>query len=119
MKQNEIKICSDCGTPLIWTFRWAGAEYYCLNCGTMGGVFGTGEYVKLTPELRLKRRVVNKIWKSIYSNNRLLLPACRYRRDNCEKCKKGAYHNQHLTKKEIKGNKIAERILKSVLHLFN
>ncbi len=66
MKREAIKIrvCS-CGTPLIWTFRWPYCEYYCLNCGGRGGMFGIGSNIELTTELKIKQRVVNKIWKSI------------------------------------------------------
>jgi hypothetical protein len=42
--------------PLIWTYNFPGAEYWCPACGYTGGMMGAGESVDETPELaeRLK-----------------------------------------------------------------
>ena len=50
---EEIRICEehDEEVPLIWTFAFAGAEYWCPFCGYTGGMFGSGMIVKETPEI--------------------------------------------------------------------
>jgi hypothetical protein len=116
--KKEITICEKCGTPLIWTFRWDYKEMYCLNCGAMGDMF-MGKKVETTPELKLKFKAVNKVWKSLYGKNRPLLPASGgYRKNNCKKCDAGENHSKHLSKKEIRENKVAEKILIRIKGLF-
>lgn len=38
-------------TPLIWTFAFPGAEYWCPYCGYHSGMFGAGEWIPSTLEL--------------------------------------------------------------------
>ena len=59
--EKEIKICSNHTEqiPLIWTFAFPGAEYWCPYCGFTGGMFGSGENVPETPALLQKA----KEWK--------------------------------------------------------
>lgn len=114
---REITICRDCGTPLLWTFRWAYKEYFCMNCGGTWGMMGAGISVEETPELKLKYRIVKRIWDSLYKGG-LLLPVSRYTRKDCKKCEAGGDHNDHLTKREIRNNKIGERLLKHYLQIF-
>lgn len=58
---SEIRICSyhqdKERTPLIWTFAFNGAEYWCPACGANYGMLGAGESVKSTKKLvdRLKK----------------------------------------------------------------
>lgn len=60
-EDDEIRICTshqkELRTPLIWTFAFPGAEYWCPYCGKNEGMLGAGEIVKSTPTLRnlLKR----------------------------------------------------------------
>jgi hypothetical protein len=53
VKTNEIKICSNHTeqVPLIWTFKFAGYEYWCPACGFKGEIFGSGRNVKATKKL--------------------------------------------------------------------
>lgn len=49
-----MKICSEhpeYQVPLISTFAFNGAEYWCPYCGYTGGMFGSGEDVKDTEKL--------------------------------------------------------------------
>jgi len=49
-----MKICSghsEYQTPLIWTFAFIGAEYWCPYCGYISGMLGAGTSVPETPEL--------------------------------------------------------------------
>ena len=51
---TEIKVCG-CDTeyqvPLIWTFAFSGAEYWCPYCGDNMGMMGAGENVPITKEI--------------------------------------------------------------------
>ena len=53
MKRGEMKICNqhEERVPLIWTFKFNGAEYWCPYCGYLGGMFGAGENVARTEKL--------------------------------------------------------------------
>ena len=60
MSEEFIRICRghrDIETPLIWTFKFDGAEYWCPHCGHTAGMLGAGIEVPHTPELakRLKQ----------------------------------------------------------------
>jgi hypothetical protein len=54
---NEIKEIKVCGcddehqVPLIWTFAFNGAEYWCPFCGNNYGMMGAGEAVPITKEI--------------------------------------------------------------------
>jgi hypothetical protein len=61
MTDDEIKVC-DCGdddvlTPLLWTFKFPGAEYWCPRCGYTAGMLGPSLTVPLTPELVTSKTV--------------------------------------------------------------
>jgi len=62
---KEIKICNnhDYKVPLIWTFAFMGAEYWCPYCGFEGGMLGSGKNVKKTKKLKIKRREYYKATK--------------------------------------------------------
>jgi len=50
---ETIKVCNcDKKTPLIWTFKFSGKEYWCPRCGYTSGMFGAGINVPLTLELK-------------------------------------------------------------------
>lgn len=114
----KITVCDDCETPLIFTFRWAFKEMYCLNCGALGDMF-MGKKVRLTDELKLKKRIVDRIWKTLYGREGFLLPVASYTIDGCKKCKSGDNHGQHLTNREIRNNKIANKILKKMIGIIS
>lgn len=62
----SIKICSshaDYPVPLIWTFAFIGAEYWCPHCGYTGGMMGAGENVEPTAELIALRTAFTKLSK--------------------------------------------------------
>ena len=48
----EVKCCSrhEENVKLIWTFAFAGAEYWCPYCGANEGIMGAGEIRELTFE---------------------------------------------------------------------
>lgn len=53
MSTETIKICSchEKQVPLLWTFKFNGAEFWCPACGYIGGMFGAGINVPVTNEL--------------------------------------------------------------------
>lgn len=54
---RKIKICSrhqNYKTPLIWTFAFPYAEYWCPACGAHEGMLGAGENVPWTWRLHHK-----------------------------------------------------------------
>lgn len=61
MKSNIeiIKICEkhDYKVPLIWTFSFPGAEYWCPYCGYSAGMMEAGKDVPVT-ELLIGRRTI-------------------------------------------------------------
>jgi hypothetical protein len=57
--ENDIKICpnhQEYQVPLIWTFAFSGAEFWCPYCGYKSGVLGAGKYIPSTPELQERHR---------------------------------------------------------------
>ncbi len=108
--QKTIRVCDDCGIPLIWTFAFDYKERYCLNCGLSGGMFGTGTDKPATRELVFKQKLVNAVWKIIYGKKGLVPKSSQ--RCNCKKCDNSSeVHYQHLTKSEKEWDIIAREHL--------
>lgn len=55
---DEIKICANHKNqvPLIFTFRFPGAEYWCPYCGYQSGILGAGINVKIPDTDLLEQR---------------------------------------------------------------
>lgn len=67
-KETEsIRVCTshqdELVTPLIWTFAFNGAEYWCPYCGKNEGMFGAGEEVESTAKLRNRLKRFKKLSK--------------------------------------------------------
>jgi hypothetical protein len=64
---KQIRVCNDHQedeiVPLIWTFAFNGSEYWCPACGFNGGMFGSGEVIEMTKELKKSRKKWSKIGK--------------------------------------------------------
>lgn len=93
---KEIMVCNDCGQPLIWTFAFPYAEYFCMNEYEAGGMFGTGHRVEATPELIATKKLYNRRWGQV---KRYLVKGAFYRQD-CDKCSHDEPHIKHLTNEE-------------------
>jgi hypothetical protein len=108
----EIRVCSDCGFPLIWTFAFDYCERYCVNCGSKGGMFGTGEDIPATRELIFQKKLVDAIWKVIYGKKGLVPTGGS--RTNCKICNSNSSerHYYHMTKAEKEWDSIARKYLK-------
>ncbi len=70
-QSEEIRICTshkdELRTPLIWTFAFIGAEYWCPYCGKNEGMMGAGEWVKSTAVLRNRLRRFKALSKDYLS----------------------------------------------------
>lgn len=75
-KKQAIKICSRHQykekTPLIWTFAFIGAEYWCPACSYIGGMLGSGENVPSTKRLKDRLDKYKKLSKKFLRANSLL-----------------------------------------------
>lgn len=88
--QSTIRVCEhhpERETPLLWTFAFPGAEFWCPHCGYRHGMFGAGKIVDSTPEL-MKRREDDERASSAYleamgsrSCSSMLYEGVRYDRD--------------------------------------
>lgn len=76
---KQIKVCSyhqdQEVTPLIWTFAFIGAEYWCPFCGANMGMLGAGENVDATPELIERLNDYKKRSRQYLRGNSLLVCA--------------------------------------------
>ena len=52
---EAVNVCPRCHEPVVFTFEFAGAEYYCVGCHWQGGVFAQ-DRAAVTPAL-LRRQV--------------------------------------------------------------
>lgn len=62
-EKEKIKICychSDYEVPLIWTFAFPGAEYWCPYCGHAAGMMGAGTDVNFTEKLAGRKAIYEK-----------------------------------------------------------
>lgn len=111
---QTIRVCGECGVPLIWTFAFDYKERYCLNCGEGGGMFGTGNDVPATRELIFQKKLVDTIWKKVIYGKKGLVPkSCQ--RSNCKKCDSSSErHYNHLTPTEKEWDEIARKYLQSL-----
>jgi len=111
MKETEIRVC-DCGAPLHWTFLYAGAEYFCMNCHRMYGMLGAGEMVLQTTERRARQTVADSVFKAL---RKYLIGSGGYKKENCKQCnERDEYHTQHLTEYERLKDRIACNILDGI-----
>ena len=113
---KQITVCTRCKIPLIWTYLWAYNEYYCINCAGHWGMMGAGDYVDLTPELKAQNKVILRVWKAVRFN---LVNRGAYGIDNCKKCAGNYTHRDHLSKSEIRKDKIATSMLKKLIGAWN
>jgi len=103
---KQIRCCT-CGNPLISTFIYSGAEYYCIDCGSSYGFFDGYKDVDETQELN-KRGEENLKW---FLDIRKDLIGGGMKIRGCKKCDEGGYHLHHASDDEIKKHKEAEKKL--------
>lgn len=60
-QQEKIRVCHcNNDVPLIWTFKFVGAEYWCPNCGANYGMLGAGVETELTVKLKKSAKMWRK-----------------------------------------------------------
>jgi len=107
--KQMITVCRKCRHPLLWTFLFDGAEYYCLNCGGKTGMMGGGDDVEATVKLKAQQRVYKGIFGSIRG---YALGSGRFQRITCKRCKdRNEYHGLHTTEFEREKDKVASLFL--------
>lgn len=82
--KKTIKICYNHQdkeqTPLIWTFAFPGAEYWCPYCGNQTGMLGGGDDVGYTKELSERLKHYTKLSKDyLKARGSMIAAAIRYR----------------------------------------
>lgn len=66
-EQMNMCNCGNKSTPLIFTFAFPGAEYWCPYCGGLFDIFGSGHKVEKTPELEKELTELTKSVKEYLS----------------------------------------------------
>ena len=84
ISNNKIKICSyhrgKEETPLIWTFAFNGAEYWCPACGMNEGMLGAGINIPSTKVLRNRlARYKQRSRTFLTANGRLICAQLKYK----------------------------------------
>lgn len=73
---KTIKICPNHQdkekTPLIWTFAFIGAEYWCPACSYLSGMLGAGDDVPETKILKNRLKRYKKMARQFLRGNSLL-----------------------------------------------
>lgn len=106
-KSKTISVCNNCEKPVVWTFAFDGAEYYCLLCAGSTGMFGGKKEVKSTSELVAWKMIIERVWKALRQNH---TGSGRYRVSKCLKCKEED-HGRHFSKSEIERDKVVRWFL--------
>lgn len=110
--RKPIACCPADGAPLIWTFAFAGKEWYCLECGRAYPMFGHARREDPTPELQERLAALTAEWDE-HAGTKLITP--RAYRDGCAKCWRDPEsnhgilesHDRHATVKELDADREA------------
>ena len=113
--RKTIELCPNCKKPLVWTFMYAGNEWYCLNCKNSYPMFCDSISIEENDEdfkyYELQQRIYKNIFKVIEKD---LVPKRCYR-NKCKKCEsRQEYHYQHLTDLEKLKDRVARETLKTI-----
>lgn len=91
MTTRDSMVAMHCDRPLVWTFTFSYAEWYCLECGGQFGMFGVVS-VPATVEL-LALREANNAWFEAIAVH-IITP--RSRMADCDLCTRSD-HDTHVT----------------------
>lgn len=95
MSKDQISVCR-CGAPLVYTFAFSGAEYFCVECGRKYGMFDA-EQEDATPEIKKRLKRNEKRWVTMRKG---LLSGGAMLRD-CDTCSQNNEpHLSHATELE-------------------
>lgn len=99
---SRISICN-CGAPLVSTFMFSGAEFFCVECGNSLGMLDA-DRVEETPAMRKRADRNKKKFDSI--SDGLLTGGVMF--VSCDTCTKTSEpHINHATPLEIAKHKAA------------
>ena len=59
-----------CGTPLVWTYRFRGKEWYCVKCKRAFKMFGVTESKKYTEKLEREHKENERIFNESFPDDR-------------------------------------------------
>jgi len=104
MSDRVMQMAMHCGTPLISTPAFSGAEFYCRKCGSTLGMFDpVGK--DTTPELEAESEENSKWFQEIMDDH---IPYnCKF--GDCEECSKegSTYHHVHATPEQLEKSQAA------------
>ena len=105
---NTIAIC--CGQPLIFTFMFSGAEYFCMSCKSKYGMLGVPDRVEATEELHKKSRELDDEFSAIAKD--CVPVGCKINGcPECDKAGSGVYHTHHMTDEQHEASRAAYKRL--------
>ncbi len=101
-----------CGTPMVGTIMFSGAEFYCVKCGTSQGMFGTMD-TQATPELQRELEENEKKFREVAAD---LIPAGA-QFDKCGTCQgKKEDHRLHASHEDLeKSDKAYQKLYGGIL----
>lgn len=104
--ENPIACCPSCRTPLVWTFKFSKAEYYCSTCKSAMGML-EAERRAWSADLAKRHKQLVAVF------GELSKPCIAYgeRRMNCEKCSAGEDHLNHASAEAIAASRAAYDVL--------
>ena len=85
----KARVKIHCGTPMVSTMMFSGAEFYCISCGSTQGIFGSAPNTPETPELIEEWQKNKERFKKVAAD---CIPGGGMFPD-CKKCN----HEQHLS----------------------
>ena len=92
---DKINICIQCGTPVVGTMKFSGAEWLCVNCGQTMGMLNT-LIVESTAELVRQMNSAHARWNQY--KNRIIGEGAQ--KLSCDKCHGDEKHAEHATEEE-------------------
>jgi len=106
MAKETIELKIHCGTPMISTLMFSGAEFYCIRCGKTQGIFGSAGILpwtaKLGEEAKLNKGIFNQIAAAC------IPVGCRF--PKCKKCD-GQDHLLHASNEALNKSSEAYKLL--------
>lgn len=100
---KEIFVCNEHETPLIWTFAFPYAEYFCMAGNHAMGMLGAGHKVPATPELLKLQALYNRRWGQLRKH----IVVSKFWRKDCPQCVGDESHNYHMTDAEQRRSDMA------------
>lgn len=112
LKETATSVAVHCGVPMVSTFMFSGAEFYCPKCGESQGMFNT-DRIDITDELREQYDENEKKFRGIAGD---CIPAgCRF--DWCGICQgKKEAHRLHASQDDLKKSDAAyQKLYRGIL----